>query len=468
MKKILVFLCLSVILPVTAKAQYNQQWFISHHPDGALLPSKAAKLQVAGDHLYVLATVQGNPVNDEDIMLIKYDLQGNLVWEKRYGVPGNFHERAVDMAMDEVGNIYITGESSLEGPASAFDFCTIKYTPDGTQAWVQRFGVKAHGESPCGIKVSNRMVFVSGKTIHTAGTSTAEDFYSIIYAADSGKELWSHSWNGPGTDRRNYPSAITLDNENNLIVVGRGSNPTFDYSVIRYRWDTIQPKKSRDSLKIILVFDWAAWYNGTGNDNDDAMFVTTNNEGDIYVTGESYSKEGRQDITTVKFDKKGNKLWDQRINGTFNNRDIPLGIALDSKENIIVCGTLLNVKEKQNQSKENFCTIKYNPDGDTLWTTAWRNIAGVTTKMQVMAIDKEDHIFSGGSIIAPSVEPYIRRLNPEGQIVWETRIKNQDGTMWVGELHAMHIDQYGNLYFSGLNANAPGGPKMFLTKYSKQ
>ncbi|MDX2047734.1 MAG: hypothetical protein SFU87_13170 [Chitinophagaceae bacterium] len=466
MKNILAFLCFVTAFSQVANAQYNQQWFVAHHPAGAMLPTKAAKLHVAGDHLYVLATVQGNPVNDEDIMLIKYDMQGNLVWEKRYGVPGNFHEKAVDMAIDELGSIYITGESSLEGPASAHDFCTIKYTPEGTQVWVQRFGVKEHGESPCRIKVRNGMVFVTGKTNTAAGTSTTENVHSIIYNASTGKEVWSNSGNGPGGNWRTYAEDMTLDGGNNLVIVGRrGGGPNFDYSIMRYKWDTIPPKKPTDSIKIVLVFDWARSYNGTANDNDNAMFVTTNNAGDIYVTGESYSKEGRQDITTTKYDKLGNKLWDRLMNGTNNNIDLPIGIGLDSKENIIVGGTLQNVKPKPNQSKENFCTIKYNPEGDTLWTTAWRNIAGVTTKMQVMAIDKEDHIFTGGATIAPPVEPYVRKLNPDGQMVWETRIKNPDGTVLFGELYVMHIDQKGNLYFSGFNGVSR---KMFLTKYSKQ
>lgn len=468
MKKSVAIVILLALYHATLTAQYTQEWFIIEHPQGALLPSKAKKILTAGDHLYLLATIQGSVMSDEDISLMKYDMQGKLIWEKKYGVPGNFKDEAVDMELDEWGNIYVACLSAPEALKTAVDFCTIKYSKDGTQSWVQRWGTTGHGEEICGLEVKNGIVFVSGKSVHTAGFATAEDYHSKLYDAVSGKEIWSHSWNGPGNDWRNYTSDMTIDNANNLVVVGSSEHPNYDYGIIRYRWDTIQPKKLTDSIKIVLVLDWERWHNGTGNGHDNAMFVTTNKVGDIYVTGESYSTEGKQDISTVKYDKKGNKLWERRINGISNNRDLPIGIALDSKENIIVAGYLQNIRPKNIRTKETFCTIKYDPSGDSIWTTAWSNIQGVTTKMQVMAVDKDDHIFAGGATAGPSVEPYLQRLDPEGKIVWETRIKNQDGTMWVGELHAMHIDQYGNLYFSGLNANAPGGPKMFLTKYSKQ
>lgn len=461
MKKKLTIICFAISISAITNAQYNKEWFSIYVKPGALLQPKVVKMLTAGDHLYMLANIQGKAATDEDIALVKFDAFGKIVWEKIYGFLDNFKDEAIDMEIDEMGNIYVAAASAPAKLKTATDFCTIKYSRDGAELWVQRWGTSGHGEVPCGIEVRNGMVFVSGKSVHTASLTTAEDYHSKIYDANTGKEVWSHSWNGPGGDWRNYTSDMTLDRGNNLVVVGQSEHPSYDYGIIRYRWDTIPPQKPTDSMRIALVFDWERWHNGPSKQIDEAQFVATNLYGDIYVTGNAYSKEGRQDIVTIKYDKKGTQKWVRTMNGTANSRDEPIGIGLDSKGNVIVTGYLSNVK-----TKEDYCIIKYNPEGDTLWTTAWREMVQGKGVPAAMAIDREDHIFVAGA--GPIIgEPYARRLDPDGKIVWETIIKSPDGKPMPGGLHKMCIDEKGNLYFSGLYINQQGMMNVFVTKYSK-
>jgi hypothetical protein len=347
------------------------------------------------------------------------------------------------MAFDNQGNIYITGLSYQSAVGvDASDYWTMKYSPDGSLLWTATHTSEpGHGDEPCGIEVWNNMVFVSGKSVHVAGPATAEDYHSEVYNASTGKRIWKHSWNGAGTDRRNYSNDMTLDADGNMIVVGRSEHPGYDYGIIRYKWDTLYV--SPDSIQIVLVFDWERYFDGTGNERDDAYAVVTNNAGDIYVTGESWSSEGRQDITTVKYDKFGNLKWSHSMNGTNNNRDLPIGIALDSEENVIVAGYLWNL-----ESAEDFCTIKYTPGGELVWTTAEWNMTGETNSPKDFVLDSEDNIYLTGDKIS---KMYVRKLNKDGNLTWESYVVDDNGQQMLGEGHAITVDDDGNIYIAGTN-----------------
>ena len=66
-----------------------------------------------------------------DYTTLKYDSAGNQLWEKRYNGPGNDRDIATAIAVDESGNVYITGKSRTN--EIDWDYVTIKYDTDGNQ-----------------------------------------------------------------------------------------------------------------------------------------------------------------------------------------------------------------------------------------------------------------------------------------------------------------------------------------------
>jgi len=446
-----------VTLYSNAFGQYTQEWSIPYQRAGAVMPPTVVKMQAVGEHIYLLGTVQGENVAEEDFLLMKLDRSGNTVWVQTYAGPGDYHDIPADMAFDDQGNIYVTG-LSYQSPVGvdASDYWTMKYSPDGSVLWTATHTSElGHGDEPCGIEVWNNMVFVSGKSVYVAGPATANDYHSEVYNANTGKRIWKHSWNGAGEDRRNEPNDMTLDAGGNMIVVGRSSHPTFDYSIVRYKWDTVYVKP--DSIQIVLVFDWERYFNGSGDERDDAYAVVTNNAGDIYITGESWSSEGFQDITTVKYDKFGNLKWSHSMNGTNNNRDLPIGIALDSDEYVIVAGYLWNL-----ESAEDYCTMKYTPGGELVWTTAWRNIQGQTNFPKDFVLDSGDNIYITGDKMS---QMYVRKLNKDGNLTWESFVFDNDGKEILGEGQAITVDDDGNIYIAGIDVR--NMLQLTITKFKK-
>jgi hypothetical protein len=439
------------------KAQYTQAWFSHINSKFTMQMPSAKKILATDDHIYVLATVEGSVANDKDVLLLKFSQQGNVLWEKRYHFPGNLKDEAIDMELDVAGFIYVTCASAPEKLSTAVDFCTIKYSPGGDELWTQRWGVTGHAETPVGIEVYRHLVFVSGTSAHTAGPSTGADFHSKLYHADTGKEIWSHSWNGEGTDRTNIAKDMTIDNGANLVVVGYSQHPGDDFSVIRYQWDTLQPKQPGDSIRIVLVFDWERFFNSGDAQTDQGLFVVTDASRNIYVTGISYAEQSKYDILLLKYSSKGELLWQARMNGTANQRDEPIGVAVDVKNNVVLGGQVKNLS-----TGDDFYAAKYDAAGTVEWATP---AAGddPTSKIAAMAVDGMEVFVTGNA--GKSSEPYVRKYSESGQVIWEQMIKPTNGEMVIGDVGDMCLDKKGNVYFAGLNQNAPGGPKLFVTKY---
>jgi hypothetical protein len=88
--------------------------------------------------------------------------QVHPAWIARYNGPGNQDDNVWDMVLDQAGNIYVVGTS--HGGVTNYDIATIKYDPNGNPLWIRRydaFGYKPDDAQTIAVdQVGN--VFVTG------------------------------------------------------------------------------------------------------------------------------------------------------------------------------------------------------------------------------------------------------------------------------------------------------------------
>ena len=114
---------------------YGNSW-VARYSGGGQEEAYALAVDSSGN-VYVTGTRNAD-VNGFDYLTVKYDPNGDLVWESGYNGPSNGSDIAYAIALDNVGNVYVTGTSYDNSTSN--DYLTIKYnSSDGNQLWATRY-----------------------------------------------------------------------------------------------------------------------------------------------------------------------------------------------------------------------------------------------------------------------------------------------------------------------------------------
>jgi uncharacterized delta-60 repeat protein len=390
------------IVTIKYDAEGNEMWIARYDGPGDGLDTPDAIAVDAEGNVYVAGESWGGVETSMDCATIKYDTDGNEMWVARYDGPISSWDAAHAISLDADGNIYVTGERESSG--TNWDYTTIKYNPDGNELWVALY--KGLGIPEYSRDIAHAIALDDLGNVYVTGESDGESDYAYDYATvkydTDGNELWVARYNGPG-DGVDIPHAISLDASGNVYVTGEseGSGTYFDFATLKYDTDGNElwaarhngpendyddrPGNSYDRAGAIAVdasgniyvtgtidwgnsergdyatikYDtdgnelWVARYNGPGNYTDDANAMALDAFGNVYVTGSSYGSGSFSDYATVKYDTDGNVLWVERYNGPGNYRDVGFAMALDDR-NVYVAGFSYGFGIQYD-----YCTIKY-------------------------------------------------------------------------------------------------------------
>lgn len=419
-----------------------------------------------------------------DYATTKYDSQGNQLWVARYNGPGNNIDDANALAVDEAGNVYVTGASRGDrGNGIREDYATIKYDGNGNQLWVACYGGPGDGDNTAyAVAVDGAgNVYVTGQSISQEGDL---DYATVKYDKD-GRELWVARYNGPGNNV-DGADALVVDSEDNVYVTGnsRGNKGHDDYATIKYdpdgnqlwvaRYDDGSPtaltvdnagnvyvtgfSRAGDDLHYATVkYDsngnqlWVSTYNAPEGGQDIAYALVVDNMGNVFVTGRSIS--ANYDYATVKYDSQGNELWLARYNGSANRGDQATSIAVDTDGNIYVTGR----SDNKNRDRD-YTTLKYDTGGKLLWEARYNGPDKGDNMAEALAVDAEGNVYITGQSQGKNGDwDYATvKYNSRGNEQWASRYNGPGNSL--DRATSLAVDNEGNIYVTGSSGGAAGIP----------
>ena len=111
-----------------------------------------------------------------------------------------------------------------------------------------------------------------------------------------------------------------------------------DYAQVPHTHPVTRPPTRSGPRDLAL----ATALNGTANGFDDALSVAVDNEGNVLAAGATVNTGTGTDFTVAKFDRDGTLLWQQTLNGTANDFDAALSVAVDNQGNVVAAGGTVN------------------------------------------------------------------------------------------------------------------------------
>jgi uncharacterized delta-60 repeat protein len=416
-----------------------------------------------------------------DALTLKYSTVGSLMWAKIYTGIINNYDHGNQVAVDLLGNVYVTGMSARTIQNSIPIAFTIKYTSLGDTVWVRRFEGGLNGAEGNAIAAD-----VSGNVYMTGTTREYTSAVLIVKYTAAGDTVWTRSFDGNGTITGG--KAIGLDISGNVFVCG---NSNTDIIILKYSpagtklWNQsyngslsgtdqlvclnvspsgnstiagliVQPTSGDDI--VTARFDsagtmaWESIYQSSGNSGDEAKKCTVNKDGNLFIAG-SARFDVYEEIVTIKYDMGGDTVWARRYSAAFGAN--PKAIAVDKRGNVYVTGISYNAGGGYQSA--NFVTLKYDPNGILKWAVSYDN--GSTDYPNAIALDNNGNVYITGESMGSGGSDYVTlKYDSSGTQMWFPKRYNASGGTGNDQAYDVVVDTNGSVYVTGMSDALAGDP----------
>lgn len=267
---------------------------------------QSTSIMQTSDKGFILTGTVNTGFPNQNVLLLKTDSNGIVLWEKGFGETFNDFGRTVKQTND---GGYIIGGIILNGSDNA---CLIKTDANGNVMWDKLFGGGSYDGCFSVQQTSDQGFILAGTTrSYAVGGS---DIY-LIKTNSIGDTLWSRTYGGIGDDEARD---IKLTNDGGFIITGSTSYSVSSQTDICL----IRTNSDGDTL-------WTRSFGGPQTEYAYSVENTTD-KGFVVVGSTGSFGAGGEDVYLTKLDSSGNLLWSKTYGGTFYDNAYSIQQTSDS------------------------------------------------------------------------------------------------------------------------------------------
>jgi len=317
-------------------------------------------------NIYAIGSTMSYGAGDFDVLLLKYDSNGNLLWNITCG--GSGYEEGKAIVLDNSGDIYVAGVTTSYG-AGNLDVYLLKYNSSGDLQWSTTWGGPDNDRGE-GIAIDNSgNIYITGDTVSFG--SGSNDVLLLKVNASTGNEIWNKTWGGSNID---IGYDLCIFNEQNITITGRTNSfgaGNDDLFLLNYN----------SSGDLLWNITW-----GTSLSEEGAA-ITLDNSGNYYIAGKIYLSTSDHVSLLLKFNSQGNYLF----NSTWFlgvKADPAFGIVLYNQSDLFLCG------RSKNTTNYDIFLLNYDLNGNLLFNFTWGS-SGYEEAMGI-STDNQNNLYITG------------------------------------------------------------------------
>jgi uncharacterized delta-60 repeat protein len=302
--------------------------------------------------------------------------------------------------------------------------------------WVRRLDT-GFDEGANGIASLPRYLAIAG-FIHDG----EQNDYLVAKYTQEGDTLWLRRFDGGYDD---YAISTTFDPEGNILVNGYSSlfrakwrKPIEFYNLLRKTLTFCEAGRPQFFQSLTLKLDSLGEVRWTrSEENKIGIGVTTDRDGNVYVSGGFLTEEFTLDFWLQKYRPDGTTLWSRIID--FAPLDILYRATTDQEGNILVTGV---------SAGESTAVVlfKFNPDGERIWVRTYsENLTNLGIGVKT---DPENNVIVAGFVGDTLNNDFlILKYDSEGNLLWRRNFDRAADDEALG----VATDQNGNIFVAGIS-----------------
>jgi gliding motility-associated-like protein len=379
---------------------------------------------------------------DKDMFLIKLNSEGDLIWAKSGGGVGA--DVAKGVVTDDDGNIYVIGslfESGIFGEQEYFgyageDIFVVKYSSEGDLIWIEIIGGWGNDE---GVDIE---LDGEGNMIIAGNYEDAMAIGNQTLMSDGGRNFFAAKYNSSmefqwatnhGSNEDDYSSSVAVDNSGNIFVGGSfsGTMTAGAFSMdANGMYDGFIASYNPDGFIRWMINE------GTDADNDLLYSLTTDYNGNVLATG--YLQQAENTLFISKYDNNGLFNWRQEIGGTALAEGLTIKTALNG--NIILGGRFSGVANfgggnTGSLGGYDLFIINLSPDAQYIWGRYGGSPS--SDEINSLCFDVEQSIIGAGICSTPI---YIEGVPFNGNGMSEALVMRLQKAISMGNISISGVD----------------------------